>query len=232
MTSAFFSLETATRALRAQQTLVDIANQNISNANTPGYSRQVGVVKETRAYPIPVFRQSGEAGQIGTGVAITEVNRARDTFADFQIRNQMSSQGRWDAQSAALTQIDQTLGHLSDVKAQVGARLFEFGLLRAFHPLIPARIAALLNPLGSACLAALGPVGITFFAILHGAGNDSADPEYSQNEADGWTHAPSLRLTRVKDVTPGKSRETGQQTEGSNDEQRRRRQGPVEGSGR
>ena len=55
--------------------------------------------------------------------------------------------------------------------AQVGARLFEFGLLRAFHPLIPARIAALLNPLGSACLAALGPVGITFFAILHGAGN-------------------------------------------------------------
>jgi MFS family permease len=55
--------------------------------------------------------------------------------------------------------------------AQVGARLFEFGLLRTFHPLIPARIAALLNPLGSACLAALGPVGITFFAILHGAGN-------------------------------------------------------------
>jgi MFS family permease len=55
--------------------------------------------------------------------------------------------------------------------AQVGARLFEFGILRSFHPLIPARVAALLNPLGSACLAMLGPVGITFFAILHGAGN-------------------------------------------------------------
>ncbi|HEV2189169.1 MAG TPA: MFS transporter [Stellaceae bacterium] len=55
--------------------------------------------------------------------------------------------------------------------AQVGARLFEFGLLRSFHPLIPARVAALLNPLGSAFLAALGPVGITLFAILHGAGN-------------------------------------------------------------
>jgi MFS family permease len=55
--------------------------------------------------------------------------------------------------------------------AQVGARLFEFGILRSFHPLIPARVAALLNPLGSAFLAVLGPVGITFFAILHGAGN-------------------------------------------------------------
>jgi MFS family permease len=55
--------------------------------------------------------------------------------------------------------------------AQVGARLFEFGILRSFHPLIPARLAALLNPLGSASLAVLGPAGITVFAILHGAGN-------------------------------------------------------------
>jgi len=55
--------------------------------------------------------------------------------------------------------------------AQVGARLFEFGLLRKFHPLISARVAALLNPLGSVFLAMLGPAGITFFAILHGAGN-------------------------------------------------------------
>jgi MFS family permease len=55
--------------------------------------------------------------------------------------------------------------------AQVGARLFEFGILRSFHPLIPARIAALLNPLGAALMAVLGPAGITCFAILHGAGN-------------------------------------------------------------
>jgi MFS family permease len=55
--------------------------------------------------------------------------------------------------------------------AQVGARLFEFGILRSLHPLIPARVAALLNPLGSAFLATLGPAGITFFAILHGCGN-------------------------------------------------------------
>ncbi len=55
--------------------------------------------------------------------------------------------------------------------AQVGARLFEFGILRNFHPLIPARVAALLNPLGSVGLAALGPAGISLFAILHGAGN-------------------------------------------------------------
>ncbi len=106
MSSPFFGLSIATRSLRTQQTLVDIANQNIANANTPGYSRQSGVVTETTPYPVPVFRQSGQPGQMGTGVQVTEVNRARDTFVDFQMRNQLTSQGRWDARSAALTQIE------------------------------------------------------------------------------------------------------------------------------
>lgn len=55
--------------------------------------------------------------------------------------------------------------------AQVAARLFEFGLLRSFHPLIPARVAMLLHPLGAATLAFFGPAAINVFAILHGAGN-------------------------------------------------------------
>lgn len=55
--------------------------------------------------------------------------------------------------------------------AQVGARVFEFSLLRRFHPLIPARVAVLMHPVGAAVMAVLGPVGITFFAVLHGAGN-------------------------------------------------------------
>ena len=55
--------------------------------------------------------------------------------------------------------------------AQVGARIAEFGLLRSFHPLISARIASLLHPLGAAFLVALGPAGAAVFAVLHGAGN-------------------------------------------------------------
>ena len=55
--------------------------------------------------------------------------------------------------------------------AQVGARIAEFGLLRSFHPLISARIASLLHPLGAALLVALGPAGAAAFAVLHGAGN-------------------------------------------------------------
>jgi MFS family permease len=55
--------------------------------------------------------------------------------------------------------------------AQVAARLVEFGALRATHPVWSGRIAALMHPLGAGVLAALGPAGIAFFALLHGAGN-------------------------------------------------------------
>src|SRR5438270_269139 len=113
MTSPFFGLDIATRSLRAQQTLVDIANQNIANTNTPGYSRQEAVVTETLPYPIPVFRQSGAAGQMGTGVQVKEINRSRDTFADLQIRSQYSAQGRWDARSTALQQIESVVNEPS-----------------------------------------------------------------------------------------------------------------------
>ena len=55
--------------------------------------------------------------------------------------------------------------------AQVGARLVEFGLLRSFHPLVSARIAAVLHPIGAGFLVVFGPVAAPVFAIFHGAGN-------------------------------------------------------------
>jgi hypothetical protein len=55
--------------------------------------------------------------------------------------------------------------------AQVAARVAEFLILRRIHPLVSARIATTLHPLGAAALAVLGPPGIAGFAILYGAGN-------------------------------------------------------------
>jgi predicted MFS family arabinose efflux permease len=55
--------------------------------------------------------------------------------------------------------------------AQVGGRLLEFGVLRHVHPLLSARLAALMQPVGAALLALLGAPLAALFAILHGAGN-------------------------------------------------------------
>jgi predicted MFS family arabinose efflux permease len=55
--------------------------------------------------------------------------------------------------------------------AQVAGRLLEFGFLRRVHPLLSARLAALMHPLGAAAIAVGGPAGATPFALLHGVGN-------------------------------------------------------------
>ena len=55
--------------------------------------------------------------------------------------------------------------------AQVAARLVEFIALRRIHPLVAARVAAALHPLGAAVLAVVGAAGAAPFAILYGAGN-------------------------------------------------------------
>lgn len=55
--------------------------------------------------------------------------------------------------------------------SQVAARLLEFGLLRRVHPLLSARLAAALHPLGVALLLIAGPAAAPLFRVLHGAGN-------------------------------------------------------------
>ena len=55
--------------------------------------------------------------------------------------------------------------------AQVAGRLLEFGVLRRAHPLLSARIAAVMHPLGAIALAVLGAPAAMLFALLHGAGN-------------------------------------------------------------
>ncbi len=55
--------------------------------------------------------------------------------------------------------------------AQVAARLVEFFVLRRSHPLVSARIAALLHPIGAVVFAVIGPAAAAAFAVFYGAGN-------------------------------------------------------------
>jgi predicted MFS family arabinose efflux permease len=55
--------------------------------------------------------------------------------------------------------------------AQVAARLLEFGLMRQLDPLVSARVAVALHPVGATALLAAGPVAAPVFGLLHGAGN-------------------------------------------------------------
>jgi MFS family permease len=55
--------------------------------------------------------------------------------------------------------------------AQVAARIAEFGLLRRSSPMVSARLAAGLHPLGAILLAVMGAPAAIPFVLLHGAGN-------------------------------------------------------------
>jgi MFS family permease len=55
--------------------------------------------------------------------------------------------------------------------AQVAARIAEFGLLRRASPMISARLAVGLHPLGAILLALIGAPAAIAFVLLHGAGN-------------------------------------------------------------
>jgi predicted MFS family arabinose efflux permease len=55
--------------------------------------------------------------------------------------------------------------------AQVAGRLLEFGFLRHVHPLLSARLATLMHPMGAGLLAIAGAPMAAVFAVFHGAGN-------------------------------------------------------------
>jgi predicted MFS family arabinose efflux permease len=55
--------------------------------------------------------------------------------------------------------------------AQVAGRLLEFGFLRRLHPLLSARLAALMHPIGASLLLLIGGPAAAVFAVMHGAGN-------------------------------------------------------------
>jgi MFS family permease len=55
--------------------------------------------------------------------------------------------------------------------AQVFARMMEASFLKRYHPIVTARLACLMHPLGAAILALTGGAAASVFAIFHGAGN-------------------------------------------------------------
>ncbi|MBO4456414.1 MAG: hypothetical protein J5802_01700 [Butyrivibrio sp.] len=82
MPSTFFGLNIAASGLRAANASLNTTANNISNANTDGYSRQA--VKQEAANAIRVFARYGCAG---AGVDTIAIERVRDSFYDVKFRN-------------------------------------------------------------------------------------------------------------------------------------------------
>lgn len=114
MVSTFFGLETARRAINTQQSALLVTGHNISNTNTPGYTRQRINFATTNPYPSPGIDQPRIAGQLGTGVTASSVQRIRDSFTDMQYRTETSKLGYWSAKADMLSQMENVMNEPSD----------------------------------------------------------------------------------------------------------------------
>ena len=129
MRSTFGGIETSLRGLRAQQLALDLTGHNISNANTPGYSRQIAGMTATDPYAVPTMNRNAIAGQIGTGVMVDQIRRMRDEFVDRRTQFESASLGYWDARQRNFDQLEVTMAEPADLKtgsASIGSQLNEF----------------------------------------------------------------------------------------------------------
>lgn len=114
MTSTFMGLELGKRGLFAQQAALYTTGNNISNANTPGYTRQSAEMQETKAIPMPGMNNDTSAGQLGTGVEVDKIARLRDDFLDTQYRGENKNLGYWQAKADTYTKIETLINEPSD----------------------------------------------------------------------------------------------------------------------
>lgn len=114
MGSTFHGLETAVKALYTQQTAINTAGHNISNANTKGYSRQVVSLEADRSLYVPAINNETSTGQLGTGVRVSEITRIRESYLDDQYRDLNSEYGEWEIKENSLSKMEAIINEPSD----------------------------------------------------------------------------------------------------------------------
>ncbi len=110
---AFTGLQTALSGLQAAQAAIDTTSENISNANTAGYTRQRVNMVESGAITIPALTQQGGGTQLGTGVSIQDISRIRDQFLDVQYRAQNTATSNANSNASELAQVQTAINEPS-----------------------------------------------------------------------------------------------------------------------
>ena len=101
MGSLSSTLQIAAGALNADTGAINAVNNNIANANTPGYSRQIAVLEE--APP----NQQGDLS-VGQGVELEGYQSVRDQLVQSQIQQETQAQSSANAQLTTLQQLQPT----------------------------------------------------------------------------------------------------------------------------
>lgn len=125
LTSAF---QIGNSALTASQLAIQVAGNNLANAATPGYSRQIAFLSPSRSDVVGRL-------SIGTGVQIDDIQRQVDQSLQSRLYTGISAESATNQQYQILSQVETSLGQLGD--GDLTSKLnsfFDAWSTRATHP--------------------------------------------------------------------------------------------------
>lgn len=115
MSSTFAGLNTVFLGMAAQQVALNTVGQNVANASTDGYSRQSADLVTTNS-------QTGygqnSTYQVGTGVTVASITRARNSFLDQQYWAENSTLSYNNSVQSSLSTVENSFGDPSDTGVQ------------------------------------------------------------------------------------------------------------------
>jgi flagellar hook-associated protein 1 FlgK len=109
MAGMFSAIDSLSSALGAFQQELSVTSNNVSNVNTPGYSRQTANLAQA---PTSIYTE-GSALSVGNGVTVSSVARIQDMFLQQRSQAAASDTGRLSTLSDGLTSVQSLLNEPS-----------------------------------------------------------------------------------------------------------------------
>lgn len=138
--ATFGEFTVARLGMIASQMALNVTGQNISNINTPGYTRQQLDQYSFITNSGGLYHSSSSAN-VGSGVLLAGVSQLRDPYLDIRFRKEMASVGSTDAtlnvldqlqsvinnvdKEGIVTQLQDLLSNISQLGSHVGEQEFE-----------------------------------------------------------------------------------------------------------
>ena len=140
MLSTFHGVEVGKKGLAANSIGMDTIAHNLSNIDTPGYSKQK--VNNATFHPIyePSANHPMQAGQIGTGVMVQDIQRVKDVMIDDQIFYEKGGLGYWEAKKDYLHQIEMIMNEPGKPNIRTALDAFWDGMSKVAQD--PTEVAA------------------------------------------------------------------------------------------
>lgn len=110
--STFGGLSTALSSIIAQRQALEVAGQNIANANTVGYTRQRAELASVESSSAPTMFSTGITA--GNGTHVTGITRMGDLFLDARLRATTSTASFQSAQASTLSSLESTITEPGD----------------------------------------------------------------------------------------------------------------------